>query len=244
MHIAGRQHDILNAVIRQYIDTAHPVSSRDVASYTDFAVSPATVRSDLAELASGGFLYQPHTSAGRIPTEQGYRFFVDHLEPEDMMLASKEKKNIADAFRRTAADEFAHELARALSEIAGTFAVARASGPDSWHTAGFAEIFAEPEFRDADYVKSFGKFADRMEDEMEALFDGMENALREDVQILIGGENPRQCAQHFGMTLSYWRHPKGFHGFAALVGPKRTDYPRHRAALSAMREHLQFASEL
>ncbi|MEK7560983.1 MAG: hypothetical protein AAB539_03450 [Patescibacteria group bacterium] len=236
MPIAERQRDILNAAIRYYIETARPVSSHDIVEQMDLGVSPATVRSDLADLDIGGFLYQPHASAGRIPTERGYRFFVDHLEPEEMPLASGERKNIASAFRRARADEFVQELARALSGIAGTFAVAGSAHPDSWHTAGFAEIFEEPEFRDADYARNFGYFADRMEEEMDAILGNMASVLRDDVAVLIGEENPRQCARQFGMTISLWSHPKGFHGFAALVGPKRTDYSKHHAALSALRE--------
>lgn len=74
-----RKTQILRAVVEEYIQTAQPVGSSHVASDPDVNVSSATVRNDMAALESDGFLHQPHTSAGRIPTEKGYRYYVDAL---------------------------------------------------------------------------------------------------------------------------------------------------------------------
>ncbi|HLT16257.1 MAG TPA: heat-inducible transcriptional repressor HrcA [Acidimicrobiales bacterium] len=76
-----RKAAILRAVVEEYIDTAQPVGSAHVAQASGVQVSSATVRNDMAALEAEGYLRQPHTSAGRIPTEKGYRFFVDHLAP-------------------------------------------------------------------------------------------------------------------------------------------------------------------
>src|SRR5271168_4671348 len=74
-----RKAAILNAVVTEYIGSALPVGSQHVVDAPGVSVSSATVRSDMAALERDGFLAQPHTSAGRIPTDKGYRFFVDHL---------------------------------------------------------------------------------------------------------------------------------------------------------------------
>ena len=74
-----RQASILEAVVTEYIGTAEPVGSSHVASAPGVEVSSATVRSEMVALERDGYLVQPHTSAGRIPTDKGYRFFVDHL---------------------------------------------------------------------------------------------------------------------------------------------------------------------
>lgn len=76
-----RKAAILRAVVEGYIETAQPVGSGHVARHGDIPVSPATVRNDMAQLEREGYLDHPHTSAGRVPTAKGYRFFVDHLEP-------------------------------------------------------------------------------------------------------------------------------------------------------------------
>lgn len=75
----ARKAKILDAVVTEYVDTAQPVGSSSVAAKEDVRVSPATVRSEMVSLEREGFLAQPHTSAGRIPTDLGYRYFVDHL---------------------------------------------------------------------------------------------------------------------------------------------------------------------
>src|ERR1019366_9440019 len=75
----ARKAAILNAVVTEYIGSAQPVGSQHVVDAPGVSVSSATVRSDMAALERDGYLMQPHTSAGRIPTDKGYRFFVDHL---------------------------------------------------------------------------------------------------------------------------------------------------------------------
>ena len=77
----ARRAAILEAVVTEYIGTAEPVGSSHVASAPGVKVSSATVRSEMVALEREGYLVQPHTSAGRIPTDKGYRFFVDHLTP-------------------------------------------------------------------------------------------------------------------------------------------------------------------
>ena len=74
-----RKAAILEAIVTGYIGTAQPVGSAHIAQSAGIQVSPATVRSEMVALERDGYLMQPHTSAGRIPTDKGYRFFVDHL---------------------------------------------------------------------------------------------------------------------------------------------------------------------
>ena len=78
-----RKKEILQAVIDEYINTAEPVSSGTLVKKYGLDYSSATVRNELAELESTGYLDKPHTSAGRIPSEKGYRFYVDELIKED-----------------------------------------------------------------------------------------------------------------------------------------------------------------
>src|SRR5215204_7526773 len=94
-----RKAAILRAVVREYIETAQPVGSGHVAQSPGVQVSPATVRNDMAVLEQEGFLEQPHTSAGRIPTEKGYRFFVDSLDTEPV-LARSQRQQVSTFFAR------------------------------------------------------------------------------------------------------------------------------------------------
>ena len=77
-----RKVKILDAIIRNYLETGEPVGSRTISKYTDLNLSSATIRNVMADLEELGYIVQPHTSAGRIPSDKGYRFYVDHLMKE------------------------------------------------------------------------------------------------------------------------------------------------------------------
>ena len=77
-----RKRKILAAVIKNYLDTGEPVGSRTISKYTDLSLSPATIRNEMADLEDMGYIFQPHTSAGRIPTDKGYRLYVDEMLSE------------------------------------------------------------------------------------------------------------------------------------------------------------------
>ena len=77
-----RKRKILNAIIRNYLDTGEPVGSRTISKYSDLNLSSATIRNEMSDLEELGYILQPHTSAGRIPSDQGYRFYVDNLMRE------------------------------------------------------------------------------------------------------------------------------------------------------------------
>ncbi len=97
MELDERKIKILTAVIKTYLETGEPVGSRTISKYTDLSLSSATIRNEMADLEEMGYILQPHTSSGRIPTDKGYRFYVDSLmetrerEIEDMKEVVLEK---------------------------------------------------------------------------------------------------------------------------------------------------------
>lgn len=82
MELDERKRKILQAVIRNYLETGEPVGSRTISKYTDLNLSSATIRNEMADLEEMGYILQPHTSAGRIPSDKGYRFYVDSMMQE------------------------------------------------------------------------------------------------------------------------------------------------------------------
>ena len=119
-----RKADILRAVVEEYIDTAQPVGSSRIVQRGRVNVSPATVRNELAVLEREGYLVQPHTSAGRIPTEKGYRFFVDALTPQGKLQANQ-RQAVVDFFDHThgALENMLLETSRLLSDLTSYAAV-------------------------------------------------------------------------------------------------------------------------
>ena len=79
MELQDRKMKILQAIIRNYLETGEPVGSRTISKYTDLKLSSATIRNEMADLEEMGLIMQPHTSAGRIPTDAGYRLYVDNM---------------------------------------------------------------------------------------------------------------------------------------------------------------------
>ena len=95
--LTDRQREVLGAIVRVYVATAHPVSSRHLAKNMGKRLSPATLRNTMADLEEMGFLKQPHTSAGRVPTELAYRVFVDQMiDRSEVMLSPNQRKSFRD----------------------------------------------------------------------------------------------------------------------------------------------------
>ena len=119
-----RKAAILRAVVQQYIETAQPVGSSSVSARDDVAVSSATVRNDMTQLEREGYLVQPHTSAGRVPTEKGYRFFVDTLAGPGP-LSPQGVRLVREFFATTHGEleQMLSETSRLLADVTGTAAV-------------------------------------------------------------------------------------------------------------------------
>lgn len=115
-----RQQDVLRATVRHYVDTVEPVGSRTLVRRFGLTASPATVRSAMGALEQRGLLTQPHTSAGRIPSQQGYRLYVDQLLPEPGCAARQLERELAGVSLQWAAlDDLLRHLARRLSDLTG-----------------------------------------------------------------------------------------------------------------------------
>ena len=119
-----RKTAILSAVIQEYIATAQPVGSTHIAAARNIQVSSATVRSEMSHLESEGFLVQPHTSAGRIPTDKGYRYYVDHLTTPGR-LDKATTRQVGDFFSAAHGrlEEMLHQTSNLLAELTNNAAV-------------------------------------------------------------------------------------------------------------------------
>lgn len=230
-----RQKSILEAAIGEYIRTAKPVASRNLVDRYDFDISPATIRNCMLELDHSGYLEQPYTSAGRIPTDKGYRFFVDYLVKETSLTA-REQRLIDKLFDTSEEDEFIHELGRVVARMSHTFTAVANNAHDVLYETGFSEVLHEPEFEDPDEVRTFGRLVDMLNENMADIHDtARENPHGE--HTFIGGENPWKEAEAYAVTISSWSHPRGFNGFLTRIGPKRTNYKKHKALSNYLRNY-------
>lgn len=225
MEILGeRQQSILQAIVREYVATARPVASQDLLREHDLGVGSATIRNEMLALDELGYLEQPYTSAGRVPTDKGYRFFVDHLTHEDGGLTGRERAKIKELFAGSDDEDlFVKEFSRIISQMTGSFAAAGLFDEELFYDVGFSQILKEPEFQDVAYLEDFGRLIDSIDDEVRSLCEQSRNAAE---QVFIGKENPLAQGRSHSMIVSSWRHPAGFEGFLTVIGPKRMDYER------------------
>src|SRR3954467_2415141 len=131
-HLGEREREILTSIVDQYISTGEPVGSRTLARLTSEGLSSATIRNVMADLADAGFLEQPHTSAGRVPTSQAYRYYVEqisgkaHLSQADQGLIETTLGGVSDP------QEFMERTSRVLSLVSSCVGVAVAgAGPSN-----------------------------------------------------------------------------------------------------------------
>ena len=117
MELDERKKKILQAVIRNYLETGEPVGSRTISKYTDLNLSSATIRNEMADLEEMGYIFQPHTSAGRIPSDKGYRFYVDAMmeEKEREVVEMREMKDML-VERQGKIETLLKQVARVLAQ--------------------------------------------------------------------------------------------------------------------------------
>jgi transcriptional regulator of heat shock response len=234
MVTSKRQNLILNKIVGEYIMSAQPVSSKKIVKKYRLGVSPATIRNEMQKLTEEGFLYQPHTSAGRVPTDKGYRFFVDDLlernffdlEPilkiEEMI--KEERENVL---------RLAARLTKMLAEESSNFAVLNLLERDFLWKEGWEEILQEPEFRIGNCVSNFTIFLKNLEEGIEKL------GLNSGIRVYIGKESPFPKSKEFSVIISQYYWPKEEKGIISLLGPKRMAYDRNIALIKSFKETLE-----
>lgn len=131
MYLTERQEKILNSLIKEYIDIAEPIGSELLKKKLGLSVSPATIRNEFQELTEQGYITQPHTSAGRVPTEKAYRYFVDIIitEKETPNFISREIEATKQKIEREL--KLAQELTKSLTEISTTLSYTRMQNKDN-----------------------------------------------------------------------------------------------------------------
>jgi len=225
-----RQAKLLFSIINQYIKNATPVASKLLAGRGGFKLSSATLRNEMADLEKEGYLIQPHTSAGRIPTEKGYEFYLDALARQDMKLTVREEKKMSAALEEKESPE--KMLAKVLAELTGE-AVILAFGPRDVYYTGLSNLFAKPEFREHNLIYRLSEVVDHLDEMINEIFERAE----EEVKVLIGKKNPFSDA--CGALVSKYRGKNKKTGLVAVLGPMRMDYARNISLIKHAKKLLE-----
>lgn len=226
-----RQAQILGIIVKEHVETSKPVGSKGLLAKFELDLSPATVRNEMAELEHHGYLTQPHTSAGRIPTDKGYRWYINSLKGPQESLKSREK----DALKKkitsfSGAEQTVKRATDLLSELTRSTALVTLSSHDIYYH-GLRHTFRHPEFEERNQMLGMADLVDHLLDFFHEL-----PALEEEV-IYIGAENPYLRKAHCSLLAAPYAF-RGQEGIMGLLGPTRMDYERNMLLLDFITDEL------
>lgn len=223
MHnLTQRQVEILKSVIEEYIETAEPVGSETVEKKRNISASPATIRNEMVKLSEYGYLKKLHSSAGRIPTAAGIKFYVSDLMKEKELSTVEEvalKEKVWDY--REKQQRFLREVTISLADKTNALAIVTTAEGDLY-SSGYANILDMPEFFDIDVTKTLLEALD----EYDLFKDIFEHApqVQEDIHVLIEDELGSRLQGPYGFIFTDFNTPMHISGRIGVLGPTRLHY--------------------
>lgn len=215
-----RQESILQSIVEQYAEVASPVGSSLLAKV--FGVSSATIRSEMAELERTGYIIQPHTSAGRIPTDKGYRFYVNNLDSKLEVSSSNnsdrraERALTARLGKGRMPEITIKNAVDTLVELTHNLGLATIG--DQLYMSGLSNLFGQPEFMQTGQVQEVARLLDNLEPWLR------ETAPNEPLSVYIGQENPIGSNSGCSLIISRFRSPYSDSSYVGVLGPTRQSY--------------------
>lgn len=217
-----RQFKILSAIIEQHAEIAAPIGSVMLAKLFD--VSSATIRSEMAALEELGYIMQPHTSAGRIPTDAGYRMYVNALTEMKELPVSPRLDRSARAIETrltTQADRADRAIRSAVDSLVElTHNLGFATIGDELYLSGIGNLFSQPEFMNTAHAQAVAKLLDNLEPWIR------EAAPNQPLNVYIGSENPIGKSSGASLIISKFRSPYSDTSYIGVLGPTRQSYGR------------------
>ena len=230
----SRKKAVLAATINKYIHDAEPVASEDIAR--DFDLSPATIRNILAELEADKYLTHPYTSGGRVPTDKGYRYYVDFLLSQ-MELLKEEKEQISREYKKkiNRLEDILEKTSEVISLITHYTGISYSSQwQDRFFYRGIGLIFNQPEFKDYRRICLFIK---AIEDK-QYLLNVINRDFSDRVKVYIGEELGCPEMESCSLVVSSYRLKDNSSGKLAVLGPVRMEYKHTIPALEYIAQVL------
>ena len=211
-----RQAKILQAIVEQYAEVASPVGSSLLAKAFD--VSSATVRADMAALERLGYIDQPHTSAGRVPTDQGYRYYVNNMA--DMVeKPGTERANRALSARVQSGGQPELTIRNTVDTLVDlTHNLGLATIGPELYMSGLSNLFGQPEFMHPGQVQEVARLLDNLQPWLN------EAAPNQPLSVYIGHENPIGRTAGASLIISRFRSPFSDSSYIGVLGPTRQSY--------------------
>jgi transcriptional regulator of heat shock response len=224
--LTERQQKILELVVREYVNKPKPISSQILAK--KLGLSSATLRNEMKELEKGKYLVQPHTSAGRIPTEKAYRLFIKSIKEKEIKLPVNIGKNYSE--------DISKNITQTLAEMSGGLAFSAIKEMNSFYQTGFSNLLKFPEFGDRSYFSEMAQTMEQFEKHFDDLFDKISE---NETEIFIGKDNPMGKTKRLSVIISKYKMPDQKHGVIGLLGPTRMRYDYNVSLINKLKEMLE-----
>lgn len=217
-----RAQKILAAIVKEYSETATPVGSKELAEKYNFKESSATIRNEMAALEKAGYIAQPHKSAGRVPTDVGYRFFVNELMRR-FELSDKERRLLKSELTKLQAqhEQLGRSISGLLSQVSGQAAFALL--PNQSSATGLSHIIGEPEFADPKTMKQVAELLENIDVTASKLVKKTDIT----AEAIIGGEAAVPVPKNLSLVVSNVTMKDGKRGVIGIIGPKRMSYAKN-----------------
>jgi transcriptional regulator of heat shock response len=223
-----RAQKILAAIVKEYSESANPVGSKELVDKYNFRESSATIRNEMAALEKAGYIYQPHKSAGRIPTDQGYRYFINELMRR-FELSEKERRLLKGELVKLQAahEQFGRSISNLISQVSGQAAFTLL--PNESSATGLSHIIGEPEFADNKTMKQVAELMENIEGLQQTVNSKQETVTAE---VIIGAESRIPVPKDLSLVVSNIKLKNGKRGVIGIVGPKRMSYAKNLSILN------------
>jgi len=226
-----RQKEILCAIVEQYAEVASPVGSSLLSKV--FQVSSATIRADMNDLESMGYITQPHTSAGRIPTDKGYRFYVNNLNSTQELYSKPRLENalVSRVINGGQPERAIKNAVDTLVELTHNLALATIG--DQLYISGLSYLFGQPEFIDSRQVMKVASLLDNLEPWIR------EAAPHSTLSVYIGQENPVGRSAGCTLIISCFKGSFSDRSYIGTLGPTRQSYKDVMALVKRAGQELE-----
>lgn len=225
-----RQENLLKYIVEEFYCAAQPVGSSLLAGKYYPDLSSATIRNEMAELEKENYIIQPYTSAGRIPTEKGYRYYLDNLLKEKKL--SKSKCGVIDDGFSSKGDirDNVKKISKSIAAMSSEMIFVAFDKYDFYYT-GISNLIAKPEFCNQNLILNISKVIDHFDEVLENIF----NKINDDVDILIGSQNP--FSPNCSAVITKYKI-KGTEQLFGILGPMRMNYQENRAILEYFKDRV------
>lgn len=236
LELSPRQKEILALIIKEYTENALPLSSAYLAGKIKGKISSATIRNEMLFLEEQGFLIKPHVSSGRIPSDKGYRYFIDNLMERKEISRVYQKKLELELLKTKAQNaHLERTTAKLLSSMSQCLVISGLVDKKEYFDFGMNNLIKNSDFVRLDEFSRLALALDLIDENVDKILKKIKG---NETEIFVGEENPLKEIRNCSMVVSPYFLESGEKGLVAIIGPKRMNYEKNKGLVEFIKKFL------